>query len=168
MNRLPFRLGWRHRPAPSSAFASAFTSAFTVALAILPSLAGPLVVVGTVTTATLVAAAPGCAATLPYPAAVETSRQAARAVIARAGRETCLRGKLTKALLGLSASCEKAGEHNDLCRFADQAVVVTPMTLAFMDSTSRQLLDLTGGGPDQALGPRTAPAASPDGEDITP
>jgi hypothetical protein len=30
---------------------------------------------------------------------------------------------------------------------ADRAVVVTPMSLAFMDDTSRELLRLIGGGP---------------------
>ncbi|MEB3323151.1 MAG: hypothetical protein VKI81_10055 [Synechococcaceae cyanobacterium] len=79
----------------------------------------------------------------PYPEAVLTSRTAARAVLDRAGGENCLRGKLTRALLGLSASCEKAGERTDLCRLADEAVVVTPMTLSFMDRTARRLLELS-------------------------
>jgi len=85
----------------------------------------------------------GSAGSLPYPAAVSNSRIAAEAVLDRAGAETCLRGKLTKALLGLSASCEAAGERTPLCSLADKAVVVTPMTLSFMDDTARQLLELS-------------------------
>ena len=37
--------------------------------------------------------------------ALQRSLLAAEAVIHRRGKETCLRGKLTNALLGLSASC---------------------------------------------------------------
>ena len=93
--------------------------------------------------ASALAAAPACAATLPYPQAVERSAVAARAVLARAGRESCLRGKLTNALLSLTRSCEKeARRDEELCALADRAVVVTPMTLAFLDDTSRQLLRL--------------------------
>ncbi|MEB3332806.1 MAG: hypothetical protein VKI83_09990 [Synechococcaceae cyanobacterium] len=85
----------------------------------------------------------GSAVVLPYPAAVQKGRIAAEAVLQRAGRETCLRGKLNRALLGLSASCEAAGERNALCTLADKAVVVTPMSLAFMDETSQRLLELS-------------------------
>jgi hypothetical protein len=96
--------------------------------------------------AAVLAAPPACAATLPYPEAVERSGSAARAVLARAGRESCLRGKLTNALLGLSSSCEKEVRRDALCSLADRAVVVSPMTLAFMDDTSRQLLRLIAPG----------------------
>lgn len=86
----------------------------------------------------------GGATTAPSHAdAVRISRVAAKAVLERAGAETCLRGKLTRALLGLSASCEAAGERSPLCSLADKAVVVTPMSLSFMDETAHQLLDLT-------------------------
>jgi hypothetical protein len=68
---------------------------------------------------------------------------AARAVLEHAGAETCLRGKLTKALLELSASCEAVGQRNGLCSLADRAVVVTPMDLPFMAATAQQLLDLS-------------------------
>ena len=86
------------------------------------------------------------AETPPYPKAEEFASKSAHAVLSRAGRETCLRGKLTKALLGLSNSCEAAHMTTPLCRLADKAVVVTPMSLAFMDQTSHQLLDLIAGG----------------------
>ena len=84
---------------------------------------------------------------LPYPEAVRFSRLAAEAVLARGGAETCLRGKITRALLGLSASCEASGERNALCALADKAVVVTPMSLAFMDETAHQLLELSNPAP---------------------
>jgi len=79
----------------------------------------------------------------PYSDAVRGGRLAARAVLDQAGAETCLRGKLTRALLELSASCEAAGERNGLCSLADRAVVVTPMDLPFMAATAQQLLDLS-------------------------
>jgi len=89
----------------------------------------------------------------PYPDAVRGGRLAARAVLDRAGVETCLRGKLTRALLELSASCEVAGQRNDLCSLADRAVVVTPMDLPLMAATAQQLLDLSA--------PTTEPGATP-------
>lgn len=82
-------------------------------------------------------------AAIPYAQAVVESRKAAQAVLDHAGAETCLRGKLTKVLLRLSASCEAAAQHNALCKLADKAVVVTPMSLTFMEETAHQLLDLT-------------------------
>ncbi len=89
-------------------------------------------------------AQPACAAD-PYPEAVAFSRTAARAVLNQDGRETCLRGKLTKALLKLSDSCDASGQSNPLCTLASKAVVETPMSLTFMEDTSRKLLELSGG-----------------------
>ncbi len=111
--------------------------------------------------AALLATSAASAAPLPLPQAVANSETAARAVLARAGRETCLRGKLTRALLGLSSSCEASGTRDPLCSLADKAVVVTPMSLAFMDETSHQLLDLIhpGGSSAQASARRAAPEA---------
>jgi hypothetical protein len=83
------------------------------------------------------------AAAIPYPDAVSRSRLAAQAVLDRAGAETCLRGKLTNALVGLSDSCAAAGRRNPLCSLADKAAVVTPMSLPFMDETAQRLLELT-------------------------
>jgi len=87
---------------------------------------------------------PACAAE-SYPEAVQFSRQAARAVLNQEGRETCLRGKLTKALLRLSDSCDATRQSNPLCTLAGKAAVVTPMSLTFMEETSRQLLELSSG-----------------------
>ncbi|MFM7086438.1 MAG: hypothetical protein ACKOXO_05540 [Cyanobium sp.] len=83
-------------------------------------------------------------------------------MLARSGRESCLRGKLTNALLQLSRSCEQSGSGTALCRLADQAVVVTPMSLPFMDETSRQLLDQIGtaGSSSRAGAPLPAAQAS--------
>jgi hypothetical protein len=93
-------------------------------------------------------AGPGAGKAKSYPDAVRQARVAAEAVLARSGTQSCLRGKLNRALLRLSASCAAAGEDNSLCSLADKAVVVTPMNLAFMDATSRSLLELTA--PEQA------------------
>ncbi len=84
----------------------------------------------------------GAPKALPYADAVSRTHTAAEAVLAGAGKETCLRGKLTNALLGLSSSCEAKGERNPLCQLADKAAVVTPMSLAFMRDTATQLLAL--------------------------
>ncbi len=109
-----------------------------------------------------VAAPASCAALLPYPEAVARTDKAARAVLARAGRESCLRGKLTNALLGLSRSCEhEARPDASLCSLADRAVVVTPMSLAFMDDTSRELLRLIGGTPVAGGPPRARTEPEP-------
>lgn len=88
------------------------------------------------------AAVMGGARALPFDQAVERSRLAAEAVIHRRGKETCLRGKLTNALLGLSASCEATGQRSGLCALADQAVVQTGWSMAFMDTTAQQVLAL--------------------------
>jgi len=83
------------------------------------------------------------AAPLPYPEAVAQGRKAASAVLAQEGRESCLRGKLTRALLKLSESCAAAGDRGALCSFAAQAVVVTPMSLAFLRETADRILALS-------------------------
>ena len=92
---------------------------------------------------------PAGAAPPPHTEVVASTGSAARAVLDRAGAESCLRGKLTNALLGLSSSCEREGRRDALCALADRAAVVTPMTLAFMDDTSRALMQLIG----QPVGP---------------
>ncbi len=91
----------------------------------------------------------GAPKALPYAEAVSRTHTAAEAVLAGAGAETCLRGKLTNALLGLSSSCEAKGERNSLCQLADKAAVVTPMSLAFMRDTATRLLALIDGGATQ-------------------
>ncbi|MEB3333997.1 MAG: hypothetical protein VKP70_03335 [Cyanobacteriota bacterium] len=96
---------------------------------------------------------PACAAD-PYPEAVAFSRKAAQAVLNQEGRETCLRGKLTKALLKLSDSCDASAQRNPLCALANKAVVETPMSLTFMEDTSRRLLELSAGGAPASPGER--------------
>lgn len=129
------------------------------------AVAGSLLAALLAVAGTAVAAPPTCAATLPYPEAVARTDAAARAVLARAGRESCLRGKLTNALLGLSNSCEKEARRQDpLCSLADRAVVVTPMSVAFMDETSRELLQLIAPGTPVSVAPgaaRSSTAAAP-------
>lgn len=100
------------------------------------------------------AAVMGGARALPVGEAVQLSRLAAEAVIHRRGKETCLRGKLTNALLGLSASCEVAGQKDGLCTLADQAVVQLGWSLPFMDSTAHQVLYLIESQPGSGSGTR--------------
>jgi hypothetical protein len=82
----------------------------------------------------------GAASPLPYPVAVERSRQAARAVLERRGTESCLRGKLSGALLVLSASCEAEARQTPLCALAEQAAVISDWRSATMDASSRAIL----------------------------
>lgn len=100
----------------------------------------------------------GVARALPYPEAVQRSRAAAEAVLARAGSEGCLRGRLTNALLGLASSCEAVAERNALCRLADAVVLRTgAWDRAFLEASARELLQLSA-TPQQA--PAEAPAPS--------
>ena len=122
-----------HRNASQGWPSLGLVTAFGLTLAALTAVAG---------TATSQAAVLGGARVIPFDQAVERSRLAAEAVIHRRGKETCLRGKLTNALLGLSASCEATGQRGGLCALADQAVVQTGWSLAFMDTTAHQVLDL--------------------------
>ena len=89
------------------------------------------------------AAVLGAAPARPMPEAVATSRQAAEAVLAREGRESCLIGKLTNALLGLSSSCEASGARSPLCSLADQAAATTRWSMDFTDATARSVLELS-------------------------
>jgi hypothetical protein len=80
---------------------------------------------------------------LPWGQALETSRAAAEAVIKRSGSESCLRGKITNAMVGLSDSCDAAGRRDALCSLADQVVVDTNLSMASMDEAATKLLKLT-------------------------
>jgi hypothetical protein len=88
-------------------------------------------------------AAAGSSSAPPLPEAIQATRVAADAVLAQSGTEHCLRGKLTNALLGLTASCEAGGQRSELCAFADQVVVTSGWSVAFMEQTARRLLELT-------------------------
>ncbi len=93
-------------------------------------------------------------AAAPSPAlaqAINRTREAAQAVLDQSGTEHCLRGKLTNALLGLSASC--AGAASPLCELADRVVVTTGWSVTFMETTARQLLALAA----PPAGPHTQP-----------
>ena len=89
------------------------------------------------------AAVMGGAKSLPYAEAVAKSRMASQAVLGRTGTEHCLIGKLTNAMLGLSASCETAGERNPLCATADKAAATPRWTMTFADATAREILSLS-------------------------
>ena len=92
-----------------------------------------------------VAAVQGTARALPYAEALARSQAAAQAVLARSGEESCLRGKLTNALLGLSASCQaEPGRADPACALAERAVVQLSWSLPFMEATARELLGLIG------------------------
>jgi phage protein U len=87
----------------------------------------------------------GGAKAYPYDQAVASGLKAAHAVLGHTGTESCLRGKLTNAMLGLSASCEASGQRNPLCQLADQAAVITGLwTVASMEETARKVIDLAG------------------------
>ncbi len=119
-------------PLPRDPSRRALAGAALVLLSGLGALAGPRAA----------AAVLGAAPSRPYPEAVATTRLAAQAVLDRDGAESCLRGKLTNALLGLSSSCEAAGERSPLCQLADRAAASTGWSIAFMDATAQQLLVL--------------------------
>ena len=76
-----------------------------LALPLLPSLPTGLAVLIGMAAPLLAMPALAYSAPLPYGEAVAQGRQAATAVLAGAGAETCLRGKITRALLGLADSC---------------------------------------------------------------
>lgn len=108
---------------------------------LLPALAGLLLLAGAAPQARAGQPQVGGAAALPYAESLARTRTAASAVLRRAGAESCLRGKLTNALLGLSASCDAEGMRNPTCSLANQAVVSSNWTLPAMDATARSLLE---------------------------
>ena len=110
----------------------------------LIALSLPLVLAGGISAAR--AAVLGAARAKPLPEAVAASRRAAQAVLARQGRQSCLIGKLTNALLGLSSSCEASGERSPLCALADHAAATTRWSMDFTDATARSVLELSAGG----------------------
>ncbi|MCP9927255.1 hypothetical protein KBY90_05150 [Cyanobium sp. CH-040] len=93
------------------------------------------------------AAVMGGARAVPYDQALGRTREAARAVLARAGTESCLRGKLTNALLQMVASCEAAGQRNSLCELSNRAVVQPTWSKDFMEATARDVLGLINDPP---------------------
>ncbi len=80
---------------------------------------------------------------IPYSQAEQVTRIAAEAVIVRSGSESCLRGKLTNALLDLTMSCSATGRSSSLCKLAAQiASQEGEFSLAQMTATAETLLDL--------------------------
>jgi hypothetical protein len=61
-------------------------------------------------------------------------------VLERRGTESCLRGKLSGALLALSASCEAEARQTPLCALAERAVVNSDWRSATMDASARTIL----------------------------
>jgi len=106
------------------------------------------------------AAVMGAAPARPYAEAVAVSRTAAKAVLARQGRQSCLIGKLTNALLSLSSSCEAAAQRGALCRLADQAAATTRWSMEFTDATARSVLELSGSGSASAGSSAGLPTAA--------
>jgi hypothetical protein len=131
-----------HRPRPAAIPAARPGALAPLPLAFAGVLLGLMASLPGLSTAPAGAAVMGGARARPYAESVQTTRQAAAAVLARSGAESCLRGKLTNALLGLSASCAADGQRNALCQLADQAVVQLHWPLTFMDDTARRLLAL--------------------------
>ncbi|MCP9885777.1 hypothetical protein KBY97_11685 [Synechococcus sp. ATX 2A4] len=98
----------------------------------------------------------GVSVAVPSPAhaqAIDRTKKAAQAVLDQSGTEHCLRGKLTNALLGLSASCAGAEAGSPLCEFAERVVVTTGWSVTFMETTARQLLALAAVPPSSPTQP---------------
>lgn len=106
------------------------------------------------------AAVMGAAPAQPMAEAIRITREAATAVLEKGGSESCLRGKLTNALLGLSSSCEAAGLRSPLCRLADQVVVTTGWSVPFMEDSARRLLDLSQEDSAPTLNPSSPSAGA--------
>ena len=132
----------------------------------LIALSLPLVLAGGISAAR--AAVLGAARAKPLPEAVAASRRAAQAVLARQGRQSCLIGKLTNALLGLSSSCEASGERSPLCALADHAAATTRWSMDFTDATARSVLELSAGGSAAAAAGGSSSATAAELESTAP
>jgi hypothetical protein len=76
----------------------------------------------------------------PLPRGGGAQSPGARAVLERRGTESCLRGKLSGALLVLSASCEAEARQTPLCALAEQVAVTSDWRSATMDASSKAIL----------------------------
>ena len=103
----------------------------------------------------LIAPAARAATPLPYPEAVANSRETAEMVLGKVAAESCLRGRLNRAMIKLSDSCAANGERSELCRLADKVAATTPITTDVMEGASRRILELTE--PTSAQAPIQAP-----------
>ena len=79
------------------------------------------------------------------PEASQEAATAANAVINQSGSEECLRGKFSKALLGLSNSCDVSGHSSTACELASEiAGQDSELSMGEMLATSETLVDLLG------------------------
>ena len=80
------------------------------------------------------------------PEASQEAVTAANAVINQSGSEECLlRGKFSKAILGLSNSCDVSGHSSTACELASEiAGQDSELSMGDMIATSETLLDLLG------------------------
>ena len=70
---------------------------------------------------------------------------AANSVINQSGSEECQRGKFSKAILGLSNSCDVSGHSSTACELASEiAGQDSELSMGEMIATSEPLLDLLG------------------------
>lgn len=97
--------------------------------------------------------AAGSAAPLPYDQAVANGRRTAHMVLDKVAAESCLRGRLNRAMIKLSDSCAAHGEHGELCSIADRVAVAVPLTPDLMREASERILQLT----EPAAGSAAAP-----------
>jgi hypothetical protein len=89
------------------------------------------------------------AAPLPYEQAVANSRETAHMVLDKVAAESCLRGRLNRAMIKLSDSCAAHGRRGELCTIADRVAAAVPVTPELMREASERILQLTespGGG----------------------
>jgi hypothetical protein len=101
----------------------------------------------------LIAPASRAATPLSYPEAVANSRETAEMVLGKVAAESCLRGRLNRAMIKLSDSCAANGERSELCRLADKVAATTPITEDVMEGASRRVLELTEPASAQAPKP---------------
>ena len=103
----------------------------------------PLLGLAVLSAGLLLAPAARAATPVPYPEAVANSRTTARMVLDQVAAESCLRGRLNRAMIKLSDSCAAQGERSELCRLADKVAATTPITPDLMVNASRRILELT-------------------------
>lgn len=96
------------------------------------------------------------AAPQPYDQAVANSRKTAHMVLDKVAAESCLRGRLNRAMIKLSDSCAAHGQRGELCNLADRVAATVPVTPELMQEASQRILQLTepsGGGTAAAVTP---------------
>ena len=79
-----------------------------------------LLFVGMACTTSSVVASQSWKRALPLPEVSQETVTAANAVINQSGSEECMRGKFSKAILGLSNSCDVSGHSSTACELASE------------------------------------------------